>query len=42
MKKTQTLLTQSWVISYITSEFNFNEKNRNLIDSVLRNNLRNS
>ena len=25
MKKTETLLTQFWVISYITSEFNFFE-----------------
>ena len=41
MKKTETLLTQVWVISYITSEFNFDEKNRNLIDSILRNNLHN-
>ena len=26
MKKTETLLTQFWVIIYITSEFNFYEK----------------
>ena len=28
MKKTKTLLTQFWVIIYITSEFNFYEKKK--------------
>ena len=41
MKKTEILLTQFWVISYITSEFKLNEKNRNYIEVVLGNNLHN-
>ena len=39
MKTTETLLTQFWVIIYITSEFNFHEKNKNFIGLVLGNNL---
>ena len=39
MKTTETLLTQFWVIIYITSEFNFHEKHRNFIGLVLGNNL---
>ena len=42
MKKTETLLTQFWVIIFITSEFNSYEKNRNFIDSILGNNLHNN
>ena len=40
-KKTETLLTQFWVIIYISSEFNFYEKNKHFIDSILGNNLHN-
>ena len=40
-KKTNTLLAQFWAIIYITSEFNFHEKDRNFIDSILSNNLHN-
>ena len=39
MRKAEMLLTQFWVISSITSDFNFNEKNRNYIEVVLGNNL---
>ena len=31
-EKTKTLLTKFWVIIYMNSEFNFDEKNRNFID----------
>ena len=41
MKKTQTLFTQFWVIIYVTSEFNFYEKNSNFIGLVLGSNLHN-
>ena len=42
MKKTpETLLTQFWVIIYITSEFNFYEKNKQVLSSILDNNLHN-
>ena len=41
MEKTQTLLTQFWVIVYITSELNFCKKSRNFITSILGNNLHN-
>ena len=36
-EKTKTLLTQFWVIIYMNSEFNFDEKNRNFIDWILGN-----
>ena len=35
MKKTETLLTQSWVLTNITSEINFNEKNKKFIVLIL-------
>ena len=41
IKKTETLLTQSWVLTNITSETNFNEKNKNFIVLILGNNLYN-
>ena len=41
VKKTETLLTQSWVLTNITSEINFNEKNKNFIVLILGNNLYN-
>ena len=41
MKKTEILLTQFWVISYITGEFKFNQKNKNFFSLVLGNNLHN-
>ena len=31
MKKTETLLTHFWVITYIGSTFRFNEENRNFL-----------
>ena len=31
MKKAETLLTQFWLIIYVTSGFNFHEENRNFI-----------
>ena len=40
-KKTETLLTQFWVIIYRTSEFDFYKKNKYLIGSILGNNLHN-
>ena len=40
-KKTETLSTQHWVIIYITTEFNFFEKNRHFIGLVLGDNLHN-
>ena len=39
MKKAETLLTKSYVIIYVTSEFKFDEKKRNFIDSILGNKL---
>ena len=42
MKKTETLLIQFLVITYITNEFNFHgKKNGNLIALVFGNNLHN-
>ena len=41
MKKTETLLTQFWVISYKSSELKFDEKDKNYIGVVLGNNLQN-
>ena len=41
MKKTETLLTESCVITNLTSEFSFNEENNNFIDSILGNDLYN-
>ena len=35
MKTAETLLTQFWVIIYITSDFSFNEQSTNFIDSIL-------
>ena len=39
--KTETLLTQFWVITYINSEINFYEKNKQVISSILDNSLHN-
>ena len=42
MKKTTALVAQFFAITYVTSEYNFYEKNpRNFIDSILGNNLHN-
>ena len=41
MKKAEILLTQFWVITYKTVAFNFNERKKNFIESVLGNNLQN-
>ena len=41
MKKTATLLTEFWVMIYITGQFDFYGKGRNFIGSVLGNNLHN-
>ena len=41
MKKRETLLTQFWVISYKSSEFKFDEKDKNYIGLDLGNNLQN-
>ena len=40
-KKTETLFTLFWVVIYITSEFNFMNKDKHFISSILRNNLHN-
>ena len=40
-KNTETLLTQFWVIIYITSEFNSYKKTNNLLAQFLGNNLQN-
>ena len=41
LKKTETLLTQFWVIIYITIQLTFYEENKNFIGLVLGNNLHN-
>ena len=41
MKKAEILLTQFWVITFIPVAFNFNERKKNFIESVLGNNLQN-
>ena len=39
MKEKYTLLAQVWVMIYITGAFNFYEKNKSFIDSILVNKL---
>ena len=41
MEKAETLLVQFWAIIYITSAFNFYDKNGNFIDSNLGDKLHN-